>query len=92
MEGDTDRGEIAGLMEANGDPWPDPPESPVFIDSPGSADEILREGVLEAELGASGLEAPGGVVDGNGGAGTRRDDLRERCDSEVSDLPDQIPA
>ena len=92
VEGDTDRGVIAGLMEANGVPWPDPPDFPVFIDPRGSVDEILKPGVLEAELGASGLEALGVVVDANGDASTRWDDLRERCNSEFSDLPDQIPA
>ncbi len=91
VEGDTDRGVIAGLMEANGVPWPDPPDSPVFIDSRGSVDEIPRPGDLEAELGASGLEALGVVVDANGDASARWDDLREWCSSEFSDLPDQIP-
>ena len=91
VEGDTDRSVIAGLMEANGVPWPDPPDSPVFIDSRGSVDEILKPGVLEAELGASELEALGVVVDANGDASTRWNRLRERCSSEFSDLPDQIP-
>ena len=71
MEGNTDRGVIAGLMEANGVPWPDPPKSPVFTDSLGSVDEILKPGVIEAELGASGLEALGVAVDANGDASTR---------------------
>ena len=43
-------------------------------------------------MGASGLEALGVVVDANGDASTRWDNLRERCTSEFSDLPDQIPA
>lgn len=92
MEGDTDRGVIAGLMEANGVVWPDHPDSPVFIDSLGSVDEILKPGVLEVELGASGLEALGVVVDANGDANTRWIDLSEWCSSEFSDLPDEIPA
>ncbi len=91
VEGDTDRGVIAGLMEANGVPWPDPPDSPVFIDSRGSVDEILKPGVLEAELRASGLEALGVIVDANGDASTRWSHLRDRCSSEFADLPDQIP-
>ena len=91
VEGDTDRGVIAGLMEANGVLWRDPPDSPVFIDSRGSVDKILKPGVLEAELGASGLEALGVVVDANGDAVTRWNDLREWCSSEFSDLPAQIP-
>ena len=92
MEGDTDRGVIASLMEANGVEWPDPPDSPVFIDSRGSIDEILKPGVLEAELGASGLEALGVVVDANGDANTRWDDLNEWCRAEFPGLPDEIPA
>ncbi len=79
-------------MEANGVPWPDPPESPVSVDTRGSVDEILKPGVLEAELGASGLEALGVVVDANGDAASRWDDLREWCGSEFGNLPDQIPA
>ena len=91
MEGDTDRGIISGLVEAHGVPWPDPPNSPVHIDVFGGVDEILKAGVLEAELGASGLEALGVVVDANGDAGTRWDCLREWCSSQFSDLPKQIP-
>lgn len=91
VEGKTDRGVIAGLMEANGVPWPDPPKSPVFIDPRGSVNQILKPGVLEAELGASGLEALGVVVDANGAAATRWDDLRVWCGSEFSDLPAHIP-
>ena len=48
--------------------------------------------VLKAELGASGLKALGVVVDANGDAASRWDDLREWCGSEFEHLPDQIPA
>ena len=41
---------------------------------------------------ASGLEALGVVVDANGDAATRWNELRERCESEFADLPNQIPA
>ena len=92
MEGKTDRGVIAGLMEANGVPWPRPPASPVFIDARGSVDEILKPEVLKAELGASGLEALGVVVDANGNAADRWDDIRTWCNGEFKDLPDRIPA
>lgn len=91
VEGEAERGVIAGLMEANGVPWPDPPDSPVFIDTCGGIDEIVKPGVLDAELRASGREALGVVVDANGDAGTRWDDLRAWCSGEFSDLPDQIP-
>ena len=92
VEGETDRGVIAGLAEANGVPWPHPPNSPVFIGTRGGVDEILKPGVLEAELGASGLEALGVVVDANSDAAIRWNDLGAWCGNEFSDLPDQIPA
>ena len=88
MEGGTDRGVIAALMEANRVPWPNPPGSPVFIDTRGSVDEILKPGVLEAELAASGLEALGIVVDANGNAVSRWENVRAWCQGEFENLPD----
>lgn len=72
-------------MEANGVSWPDPPNPPVFIDSRGIVDEILKLGVLEAELVASGLEALGIVIDANSDVNTRSDDLREWCRNDRTD-------
>ena len=92
MEGATDRGVIAALMEANGVPWPDPPNSPVFIDTRGSVDEILKPGVLGAELAASGLESLGVVVDANSDAASRWEDVRSWCCGEFRNLPNKIPA
>ena len=92
MEGKTDRGVIAGLMEANDVPWPSSAEPPVFIKEHGSVDEILKPETLKAELGASRLEALGVVVDANGDAASRWNDLRTWCGSEFENLPNQIPA
>ena len=92
VEGETDKSVIPYLMEANGVAWPDPPASPVFIEPYGSVDEILKPEVIALEIGASGLEALGVVVDANGAAGARWDDVRTWCSSEFADLPEQIPA
>jgi len=92
VEGETDRGVIAALMEANGVPWPDPPDSPVWIEACGSVDEILRPEVIEVEAKRPGLQALGIVVDANGDAAGRWDELRTCCRSEFGDLPEEIPA
>ena len=63
VEGDTDQRVIPYLMEANGVPWPAPPDSPVSLEALGGVDELLKPGVLEAELSASGLEGLGVVID-----------------------------
>ena len=92
VEGGTDRSAIACLMEANGVSWPDPPDSPVFIDACGSVDEILRPGVIEGELRVPGLEALGVVVDADGDAVARWNQLATCCGNEFEELPNRIPA
>ena len=92
MEGETDKRVIPYLMEANGVTWPDPPGHPVSIEPYGSVDEVLKPGVIEAELKETGREALGVVVDTNGNADARWDQLRAMCDSEFAGLPDRIPA
>ena len=91
VEGETDKRVIPYLMEANGVMWPDPPASPVFIEPYGSVDEILKPEVIELEIGASGLEALGVVVDANGDAAARWDGVKTWCGSEFADLPEEIP-
>ena len=91
VEGETDKSVIPYLMEANGVAWPNDPH-PVFIKPYGSVDEILKPEVIEAEVRESGLEALGVVVDANGSAGDRWDQLRIWCRSEFAELPERIPA
>ena len=64
----------------------------MFIEPYGSVDEILKPEVIESELAASGLEVLGVMVDANGNAGKRWDDVKTWCSSEFADLPEQIPA
>ena len=92
MEGETDKRVIPYLMEENGVAWPRPPNHSVDIEAYGSVDNILKPGVIGAEIGASGLEALGVVVDANGDAAARWKRVSTWCGSEFSELPDRIPA
>ena len=92
VEGVTDKIVVPYLMEANGVTWPEPPDHPVEIESWGSIDEILKPEAINNEVKEPGREALGVVVDANGDAAARWDELKTRCDSEFAGLPDRIPA
>lgn len=93
VEGETDECVIPYLMEANGVVWPDDPlQYPIFIEAYGSVDAILKPETVEVEIKASGLEALGIVVDADGDAAARWEDLRASCRAEFAGLPAQIPA
>ena len=91
VEGDTDKRVIPFLMEANGVEWQRSGEPVVYIDPYGSVHELLKPGVVEAELRASGLEALGLKVDANGDAFDRWHRIRSLCHDEFEHLPDRIP-
>ncbi|WP_420449565.1 DUF3226 domain-containing protein [Candidatus Palauibacter sp.] len=90
VEGETDKRVIPYLIEHNGVPWPEK-EPPVFIKPFSGVDEIMRPGVVEAELKESRLEALGIVVDADGDASARWNELKRSLGSEFVGLPDQIP-
>ena len=92
VEGVTDKIVVPYLMEANGVTWPEPPHHPVEIESWGSIDEILKPEAINNEVKEPGREALGVVVDANGDAAARWDELKTRCASEFAGLPDRIPA
>ena len=77
-------------MEANGVTWKHGNE-PVEIEPNNGISELLKQGVIETELRASGLEALGVVVDANGDAGGRWNQIRARCQDEFENLPPDIP-
>ena len=81
VEGDTDLRVIAELMEANGVEWERDGKPVVHIEPSNGADELLKKGVIESEMQATGLEAPGLVIDANGDARKRWTRIRERCQS-----------
>ena len=88
----TDKRVMPYLMEANGVTWPEPPNHPVEIESWGSIDEILKPEAINNAVKVPGREALGVVVDANGDAAARWDELKARCGGEFAGLPDQIPA
>ena len=92
VEGATDKCVISYLMEANGVTWPKPPNHPVDIESWGSVDEFLKPEAINNAVKVPGREALGVVVDANGDAAARWDQLRTRCGTEFAELPERIPA
>lgn len=91
VEGATDKRVIPYLMEANGVAWGTPSRPVVFIDPLGSVEELLKPGLIEAELRASGLEALGVLFDANGDARQRWSQIRNRFGDEFDGLPEEIP-
>ena len=61
------------------------------IQSFGGIDELLKPGVIGAELQASKLEALGVLVDANGDALRRWNQIKDRICDQFDDLPDEIP-
>ena len=91
VEGATDKRVIPFLMEANGVDW-GPRNQPVVHIAPNNGiEELLKDGVIESELRASGLEALGVVIDANGDAARRWTQIRDRCRGAFERLPDEIP-
>ena len=91
VEGDTDKRVIPFLMEANGIGWVRDGQPVVRIEPYNGVEELLKPGVVEAELRASGLEALGVMVDANGDASDRWNRIKTICDDQFVDLPDRIP-
>ena len=91
MEGATELRVIPYLMEANGIAWGPRGDPVVHIAPNNGADQLLKRGVIESELAASGLEALGVVIDANGDAVRRWSQIRDRCSNEFDGLPDEIP-
>ena len=78
-------------MGANGVNWKVNNVPVVYIESLGSVDEILSAGVIESELKATGLQALGVVVDANGSAGDRWNQIKVRCRGLFPALPENLP-
>ena len=91
MEGAKDLRVIPYLMEANGVVWVPDGDPVVHIAPNNGAEQLLKQGVIESELRASGLEALGVVIDANGDARRRWNQVRDRCRNEFDGLPDEIP-
>ena len=90
VEGETDKRVVPFLMEANGVEW-EKSDEPVHIKPCNGVEELLKPGVVEAELLASGLEALGVMVDANGDASDRWSRIKTLCGDRFGVLPDWIP-
>ena len=71
MEGAKDLRVIPYLMEANGVVWVPDVDPVVHIAPNNGAEQLLKQGVIESELRASGFEALGVVIDANSSPITR---------------------
>ena len=71
MEGARDLRVIPYLMEANGVVWVPDVDPVVHIAPNNGAEQLLKQGVIESELRASGFEALGVVIDANSSPITR---------------------
>ena len=91
VEGDTDKRVIPYLMESNGVDWGSRDDPVVLIKTYDGVGELLKPGVVEAELLDSGLEALGVMVDANGDVSGRWNRIKTLCDDQFKDLPDRIP-
>ena len=92
VEGHTDKRVLPYLLEANGVTWEAAGEPIVYIEPCDGIDQMLKPGAIEAELGASGLEALGVMVDANGDARGQWTRVRDRCSGHFPSLPVEIPA
>lgn len=92
VEGDDDKRVIPELMEANGIKWGETAKDAiVFIESLGGYQEILKPGLIQAELKASGLRILGVLLDANSSAETRWQELRQRCVPSFPNIPHELP-
>ena len=92
VEGAVDKRVIVDLVKPQVVDWEIDGNPIVYIDDRGGLPEILRTGVIEAELRASELKALGVIVDANGNAAQRWQQIRERCKLEFPKLPARIPS
>ena len=92
VEGGTDKRVVPYLMEANGVVWESAGQPVVYIEPYGGINDLLKPGVIESELKASGLEALGVMVDANGDAHNQWKRVRTRCHDQFDQLPHDIPA
>jgi len=92
VEGRQEQRVIPFLMEANGVHWPnDKNDAPVWIEEFEGIDNLLKAGVIEAELKASGVEMVGICVDANGDIQQRWEAIRVRCLASFPNLPKDWP-
>ena len=92
VEGDEDKRVIPQLIEANGIPWGETSDTRIIdIEQCDGFENMVKPGVIEIELKASGLEVLGILADANTNAGKRWKVIRKRCTGSFPDIPDELP-
>jgi len=92
VEGRDEQRLIPELVECNGVVWGNTAaEAIVYIDEFNGVDNLLKPGVIEAELKSSGLRQLGIVVDADGDCQKRWNSVKARCLNAFPDLPAVIP-
>lgn len=93
VEGKEDERVIPRVMEANGIRWGETrDEWVVEIQECDGFENMVKQGLIEIELKAPGLEAFGIIADANTDAKQRWKSLRSRCLRSFPELPDTFPA
>ena len=92
VEGRVEQRLIPYLVEQNGIPWGETRDKAIVdIEEFNGVDNLLKPGVIEAELKASGLRHLGIVVDANASLSSRWQAVRRRCVHSYPNLPDELP-
>ena len=90
VEGRQEQRVIPELIEANGVLWGESRnEAIVLIDEFDGIENLLKPGVIEAELKSSGVEVVGIIVDADYDLEKRWQAVRNRCLSKFPDLPEK---
>ena len=93
VEGEEDKRVIPQLIEANGIPWGETSDTWIVeISQCDGFENMVRQGLIETELKASGLEVLGIIADANDDAGQRWSRLRDRCIGSFPGVPGDLPA
>ncbi|MFC1642779.1 DUF3226 domain-containing protein [Myxococcota bacterium] len=89
VEGKDELRLLPELLELAGIPWPKG-EEPVHIKEHDGVDSILAAGLIEAELKATGLKALGILVDADGDARQRWEQVRARVAQSFPSFPKDL--
>ncbi|MEZ6090389.1 MAG: DUF3226 domain-containing protein [Pirellulaceae bacterium] len=93
VEGRVEQRLIPYLIEENGIPWGEKrDEAIVDIEEFNGVDNLLKPGVIEAELKASGLKHLGIVVDADDDLASRWHAVRNRCILACPSISDRLPS